>query len=61
MIHILKFTLAPKKDASFAQEFKDHLEKEHRQNGTIDQGGEKRFMEIKWTEGKYHVQDTAAV
>ena len=26
------------KDVSLAQEFKDHLEEKHRQNGTIDQG-----------------------
>ena len=39
LIHRLKCTLAlKKKDVSLAEEFKDHLEGEHRQNGTIDQG-----------------------
>ena len=38
------------KDVSLAQEFKDHLEKDHRQNGTIYQGkSKKRIMERKWT------------
>ena len=38
------------KDAILAQEFKYHLEEEHRQNGAIDQGKpEKIFMERKWT------------
>ena len=32
---------------SLAKEFKDHLEKEHRQNGAIDQGKKKRSMERK--------------
>ena len=50
------------KDVSLAQEFKDHLEEEHQQNGAIDKGkSRKRFMERKWTERKYHVQDNAAV
>ena len=48
------------KDVSLANDFKDHLEGEHRKNGAIDQGrSRKRFMEIKWTEIKYHVQDNA--
>ena len=33
----LKCTLAPKKYVSLSQEFQEHLEKEHRQNGAIDQ------------------------
>ena len=50
------------KDVSLAQEFKNHLEEVHRQNGAIDQvKSRKRFMEIKWTEIKYHVQDNAVV
>ena len=50
------------KDVSLAKEFKNNLEEEHRQNGTIDQGKpRKRFMERKWTEIKYHVKDNAAV
>ena len=50
------------KDVSLAQEFKDHLEEEHLQNGATDQGKpRKRFMERKWTYIQYHVQDNAAV
>ena len=50
------------KDVSLAKDFKDHLEGEHRQNGVIDQGKpRKRFMEIKWTERKYPVQDNVSV
>ena len=50
------------KDVSLAKEFKDHLEEEHRQNGVIDQGKSRKiFMERKWTERKYHVQDNASV
>ena len=50
------------KDVSLAHEFKNHLEEEYRQNGAIDQGkSRKRFMERKWTERKYHVQDNAVV
>ena len=50
------------KYVSLSQEFKDHLEGEHCQNGVFDQvKSRKRFMERKWTEIKYHVQDNAAV
>ena len=50
------------KDVSLAHEFKYHLEKDHGQNCAIDQMKPgKRFMEIKWTERKYHVQDNASV
>ena len=50
------------KDASLANEFKDHLEGEHRQNGVIDQVKPRKiFMERKWREREYHVQDNAAV
>ena len=50
------------KDLSLSQELKNHLEGEHRQNGAIDQGkSRKRFIERKWTERKYHVQDNALV
>ena len=39
LIHILECTLELKnKDVSLAQEFKDNLEEEHRQNGAIYQG-----------------------
>ena len=50
------------KDVSLAKELKDHLEGEHLQNGVIDQGKSRKiFMERKWTERKYHVQDNALV
>ena len=50
------------KDVILAQEFKNHLEEEHRRNCAIDQGkSRKRFMERKWTEVKYHVQENALV
>ena len=50
------------KDVSLAKEFRDHLEGGHRQNGSIDQGKSRKiFMERKWTERKYHVQDNASV
>ena len=51
-----------KKDVSLAREFKDHLEGEHRKNGAIDQGKSRKiFMNRKWIERKYHVQDNADV
>ena len=60
--HIKMHTGTENKDVSLAQEFKDHLEEEHRQNGVIDQGKPRKiFMERKWTERKYHVQDNAVV
>ena len=49
-------------DVSLAKEFQQHLTKEHRKNGVFDQGKyTKRFMEIKWTDRKYLVQDNADV
>ena len=60
--HIKIHTGTDNKDVSLAKKFKDHLEGEHLQNGVIDKGkSRKRFMERKWTEIKYHVQDNAAV
>ena len=60
--HIKIHTGTEDKDVSLAHELKNHLEEEHPQNGSIDQGkSRKRFMERKWTERKYHVQDNAAV
>ena len=51
-----------KKDVSLAQEFKNHLEGEHRKNGVIDQGKSRKiFINRKWTEIKYHVQDNSDV
>ena len=50
------------KDVSLSQEFKNHLEGEHRQNVAIDQGkSRKRYMERKLTERKYHVHENASV
>ena len=38
------------------------MEGEHRQNGAIDQGKSRKiFMERKWTERKYHVQENTSV
>ena len=55
-------TSTEKKDVSLAMSFKDHLEGEHRKNGVIDQGKSiKLFMNRKWTEIKYHIQDNADV
>ena len=60
--HIEIHTSTENKDVSLANEFKDRLEGEHRQNGAIDQGKPRKIsMEIKWTERKYHVQDSALV
>ena len=51
-----------KKDVSLAKESKDHLKGEHRQNGVIDQGKSRKiFMNRKWTEIKYHVQENTLV
>ena len=53
-------TCTENKYVSLAYEFKDHMEEEYRQNGAMNQGkSRKRFMEIKWTERKYHVQDNS--
>ena len=51
-----------KDDVSLAKEFQHYLTKEQRKNGVIDQGKHKKtFMEIKWTDRQYHVQDNADV
>ena len=51
-----------KKNVSLTRDIKDNLEVEHRKNGVIDQGKSiKRYMNRKWTESKYHVQDNADV
>ena len=57
-IHIVN----QKYDVSLANEFQNHLTKEHHKNGVFDQGKKnKRFMERIWTDRKYHVQDNADV
>ena len=59
---IIMHTGTENKYVILAQEFKDHLEEEHHQRGAIDKGNSKKiFMETKWTERNYHVQDNAAV
>ena len=55
-------TGTPQDDASLTKEFQKHLTNKHRKNGVIDQGKpKKRFMERKWTDRQYHVQDNADV
>ena len=55
-------TGTPKENLSLAKEFQQHLKKKHRKYGVIDQGKyKKRFMERKYTDRQYHVQDNAAV
>ena len=50
------------KDVCLSREFKDHLKGEHRKNGVIDQGKSRKiFMNRKWTERKYNIQDNADV
>ena len=59
---IIIYTGTENKYVSLAKELKNHLEEEHRQNGAIDQGKPRKiFMERKFTERKYQVQDNAAV
>ena len=60
--HIKIHTGTENKDVSLAREFKDHMEGEHRKNGVINQEKSRKiFMNRKWTEIKYHVQDNAGV
>ena len=49
-------------DVSLAQEFQQHLTKENRKNCVIDQGKYKKiFMEQKYADRQYHVQDNDSV
>ena len=51
-----------KDDVSLDQELQYCLTKEHRKNGVFDQGkNNKRFMERKCTDRRYHVQDNSDV
>ena len=60
--HIKIHTGTENKYVSLAKEFKNHLEGEHHKNGVIDQvKSRKRYMNRKWTEREYHVQDNADV
>ena len=51
-----------KYDVSLAKELQQHQKKNHLKNGVIDKGKYKKlFMERKWKDRQYHVQDNAAV
>ena len=55
-------TVTKKYDVILAKEFQEHLTKKHHKDGVIDQGKSKKiFMERKWTERQYNVQDNADV
>ena len=49
-----------KYNISLAKEFQGHLKKSTAKKVSLIKGGE-RFMEIKWTDRNYHVQDNADV
>ena len=56
------YTGNQKYDVSLAKEFQHHLIKEHCKNGVFYQGkNNKQFVERKWTDRQYHVQDNADV
>ena len=60
--YIQMHTGTEKYDVSLDKEFQDHLTKDNRKDGAIDQRkSKKRFMEIKWTDRQYHVQDNVDV
>ena len=60
--HIQMHTGNHNNGLSLAKELQQHLTKEHRKDGAIDQSKyKKRLMELKWTERHYHVQDNAAI
>ena len=60
--HMQIHTDNQKDDVSLAKEFQHHPIEEHHKNGVFDQGkNNKQFMEIKWTDRKYHVQDKTDV
>ena len=45
-------------DVNLAKEFQEHLTKNSRKDGVIDQGKSKKlFMERRWADRQYHVQD----
>ena len=51
-----------RKYVSLSSKIKNHLEGENCKNNVIDQGkSRKRFINRKWTEKKYHIQDNADV
>ena len=49
-----------KDDMSLTKEFQEHLTKNHRKDGVIDQG-KKISIERKWTDRNYHVHNNADV
>ena len=60
--HMQIHTSNQKNDVNLAREIQHHLTKEHIKNGVINQGkNNKLFMERKWTDEQYHVQDNADV
>ena len=60
--HMQMHTGNKKDDVSLANEFQHYLTKCQRKNGVVDQGKYKKiFMERKWIERQYHVQDNADV
>ena len=60
--HMKMHTGNQKYNISLAKEFQHHLTNEHRKNCMFYQGkNNKRFMEIKWTDRKYYVQNNADV
>ena len=51
-----------KYDVSLAKELQQHQKKNHLKNCVIDKGKYKKlFMERKWKDRQYHVQDNATV
>ena len=54
-------TVNQKYDVSLAKKFQHHLKREHHKNGVFDRKKKKRFMERKWTNIQYHVQDNSDV
>ena len=59
---IQMYTSTEKEDVSLAKEFQQHLTKKHLKDGVIDQGKHKKiFIERKWIDRQYHVQDNADV
>ena len=49
-------------DVILAKEYQEHMKKENRKDGVMDQGkNKKRFIVRKWTDKQYHVHDNADV
>ena len=55
-------TCNQKDNVSLAKEFQHHLTKDHRKNGVIDHGkNRKQFIKRKYTDRQYHLQDNTDV